>query len=86
MAMKLLLGMQHVKRSDAPRPTHHGQVLGDTAARSDAPLLQCLIRALQIRATIGDTPDFDSSSGKVYNVRCSRTFGNVTNIKKVRLD
>jgi hypothetical protein len=84
--MKLLLRMQHVKRFDAPHPTHHEQVLCDAAARSDAPLLQCPIRTLQIRTTIGDTPDFDSNSGKVCNVRCSRTFGNVTNIKKVRLD
>ena len=36
-------------------------------------------------ATIGDTMDFDSSSGKTYKVP-PRTFGNGTNVKIARLD
>jgi hypothetical protein len=36
-------------------------------------------------ATIGDTMDFDGSSGKAYNV-APRTFGNGTNVEIARLD
>ena len=36
-------------------------------------------------ATIGDTMDFDSISGKAYKV-APRTFGNGTNVKIARLD